>query len=126
MCSETNTVKKGKMERTITQFIRPQIPEIPQICEFIHDINRALITKTTFKTIRGHVETLGKLTKKDSRWILECTIGDGSGTIEISFSNKVINYSILLLLFIYVFLAKKALFKFKLLNLHNFRSWKSC
>ncbi|XP_034192967.1 uncharacterized protein LOC117610104 [Osmia lignaria lignaria] len=90
MCSETKTVKKGKMERTITQFIRPQIPEIPQICEFIQDINRALITKTTFKTIRGHVEALGKLTKTDSRWILECTIGDGSGTMEVSFSNKVL------------------------------------
>nr|XP_012154013.1 PREDICTED: recQ-mediated genome instability protein 1-like isoform X2 [Megachile rotundata] len=87
---EIKVSKKGKMERSITEFIKPQILNTPKICDFIHDINQEVITKTTSKTIRGHIEVLGKLAKKDSLWNLECTVGDGTGTIEVSFSNKVL------------------------------------
>lgn len=90
--SENKPTKKGKMDRKITEFARvTNFSAGPKICDFIRDINNELITETTFKTIRGRVEILGKLTKKDSLWILGATVGDGTGTIEVSFSNKVIN-----------------------------------
>lgn len=84
--------KKGRMDKQITEFIKGvNAPEEPKICEFIYDINNEIITTTTFKTIRGHVQVLGKLTKQDPSWILQATIADGTGTIEVSFSNKVLN-----------------------------------
>ncbi|XP_031773524.1 LOW QUALITY PROTEIN: recQ-mediated genome instability protein 1 [Apis florea] len=88
---ETITLKKNKMDRHITEFIKVvTVPKEEKICEFIHDINNETITNNTFKTIRGHIEVLGKLSKKDSLWILEATIADGTGTIEVSFSNKLL------------------------------------
>ncbi|CAL7950896.1 unnamed protein product [Xylocopa violacea] len=45
--------------------------------------------ETTIKTVRGHVEALGKLSKKDS-WILEASITDGTSVINVSFSNEVL------------------------------------
>ncbi|XP_043583107.1 recQ-mediated genome instability protein 1-like isoform X3 [Bombus pyrosoma] len=83
--------KKGRMDKQITEFIKGvNAPEEPKICEFIYDINNEIVTTTTFKTIRGHVEVLGKLTKQDPSWILQATIADGTGTIEVSFSNKIL------------------------------------
>ncbi|XP_071869023.1 uncharacterized protein isoform X1 [Bombus fervidus] len=83
--------KKGRMDKQITEFIKGvNASEEPKICEFIYDINNEIITTTTFKTIRGHVEVLGKLTKQDPSWILQATIADGTGTIEVSFSNKIL------------------------------------
>ncbi|XP_033347931.1 recQ-mediated genome instability protein 1-like isoform X1 [Bombus vosnesenskii] len=83
--------KKGRMDKQITEFIKGvNAPEEPKICEFIYDINNEIITTTTFKTIRGHVQVLGKLTKQDPSWILQATIADGTGTIEVSFSNKIL------------------------------------
>ncbi|XP_068982486.1 recQ-mediated genome instability protein 1-like isoform X3 [Bombus flavifrons] len=83
--------KKGRMDKQITEFIKGvNAPEEPKICEFIYDINNEIITTTTFKTIRGHVEVLGKLTKQDPSWILQATIADGTGTMEVSFSNKIL------------------------------------
>lgn len=83
------------MDRHITEFIKVvTVPKEEKICEFIHDINNEIITNSMFKTIRGHIEVLGKLSKKDSLWILEATIADGTGTIEVSFSNKVYSYNL--------------------------------
>ncbi|XP_017755590.1 PREDICTED: recQ-mediated genome instability protein 1-like [Eufriesea mexicana] len=85
------TLKISKMDRKITEFTKVvNIFEEPKICEFIHDINNEVVTETIFKTVRGRVEILGKLTKSDLSWILEATIADGTGTINVSFSNKVL------------------------------------
>ncbi|XP_076637320.1 uncharacterized protein LOC143349730 isoform X2 [Colletes latitarsis] len=88
---ETVTKKRGKIDRKITEFVKaPNSPDIPKICEFIHDINNEVITEITYRTIRGRVEVLGRLGKKDSCWILDATLVDGTGKIEVSFSNKVL------------------------------------
>ncbi|KAG6795491.1 recQ-mediated genome instability protein 1 [Apis mellifera caucasica] len=89
--SSSETLKKNKTDRHITEFIKVvTVPKEEKICEFIHDINNEIITNNIFKIIRGHVEVLGKLSKKDSLWILEAIIADGTGTIEVSFSNKLL------------------------------------
>ncbi|CAK9822415.1 RecQ-mediated genome instability protein 1 [Anthophora retusa] len=89
----TVPLKKGKIDRKITEFAKiTNSPEEPKICEFIHDVNNERVTETASRTIRGRVEVLGKLTKKDSSWILEATITDGTGTLEVSFSNKVLEH----------------------------------
>ncbi|XP_076750136.1 recQ-mediated genome instability protein 1 [Xylocopa sonorina] len=88
---EVISSKKGKIDRQITEFTKAlSATEEPKICEFIHTIKDETITETTIKTIRGHVEVLGKLTKKDSLWILEASIADGTSAINVSFSNKVL------------------------------------
>ena len=88
-------MKKSKINRRITEFAKViNTPEEPKICEFIRDINNETVTETIFRTIRGHVEVVGKLTKKDSLWILEAVVADGTGIIEVSFSNKVLNYNL--------------------------------
>ena len=86
-------MKKSKINRRITEFTI-NTSEEPKICEFIRDINNETVTETIFRTIRGHVKIVGKLTKKDSLWILEAVVADGTGTIEVSFSNKVLNYNL--------------------------------
>ncbi|XP_043516463.1 recQ-mediated genome instability protein 1-like [Frieseomelitta varia] len=84
-------LKKSKINRRITEFTKViNTPGEPKICEFIRDINNETVTETIFRTIRGHVEVVGKLTKKDSLWILEAVVADGTGIIEVSFSNKVL------------------------------------
>ncbi|XP_053984275.1 recQ-mediated genome instability protein 1-like isoform X1 [Hylaeus volcanicus] len=89
--SENVTLKKGKVDRKITEFTkRPKSPDTPKICEFIHDVNNEVITEMTYRTIHGRVEVLGKLGKKDSCWILDATLVDGTGKIEVFFSNKVL------------------------------------
>ncbi|KAK1132769.1 hypothetical protein K0M31_014145 [Melipona bicolor] len=88
---EIVSLKKSKINRQITEFTKViNTSEEPKICEFIRDINNETVTETIFRTIRGHVEVVGKLTKKDSLWILEAVVADGTGTIEVSFSNKVL------------------------------------
>lgn len=90
MSPETILPKKGKMDRKITEFsIRLNSSNVPKICEFIHDVKKEVITGITYRKIRGHVEVLGKLTKKDLSWILEATVADGTGRMEITFSNEV-------------------------------------
>ncbi|CAD1472451.1 unnamed protein product, partial [Heterotrigona itama] len=87
--SEIVPLKKSKINRRITEFTKViNTPEEPKICEFIRDINNETVTETIFRTIRGYVEVVGKLTKKDSLWILEAVVADNTGTIEVSFSNK--------------------------------------
>ncbi|KZC06545.1 RecQ-mediated genome instability protein 1 [Dufourea novaeangliae] len=77
------TLKKGRIDRKMTEFIkRPHSPDT-KICDFIHDINNEIITEPTCKTIRGRVEVLGKLSKKDSSWILDATIIDGTANIKV-------------------------------------------
>ncbi|XP_015440111.1 PREDICTED: recQ-mediated genome instability protein 1-like [Dufourea novaeangliae] len=84
------TLKKGRIDRKMTEFIkRPHSPDT-KICDFIHDINNEIITEPTCKTIRGRVEVLGKLSKKDSSWILDATIIDGTANIKVNFSNQVL------------------------------------
>ncbi|XP_043255752.1 recQ-mediated genome instability protein 1-like isoform X3 [Colletes gigas] len=88
---ETVTKKRGKIDRKITDFVKaPNSPDIPKICEFIHDVNNEVITEITYRTIRGRVEEHGRLGKKDSCWILDATLVDGTGKIDVSFSNKVL------------------------------------
>ena len=85
------TLKKGRIDRKITEFTkRPPSPDMPKICEFIHDINNEVITEITHRKIRGRVECLGKLGRKDSCWILEGTIEDGTGKMDVSFSNELL------------------------------------
>lgn len=88
---EAIALKKGRIDRKITEFTkRPTSPDMGKICEFIHDINNEVITdEITRRKIRGRVERVGKLGKKDSCWILEATIEDGTGKMEVSFSNEV-------------------------------------
>ncbi|XP_076665685.1 uncharacterized protein LOC143367598 [Andrena cerasifolii] len=88
---ETIALKKGRIDRKITEFTkRSTSPDMPKICEFIYDINNEAITEITHRKIRGRVERLKKLGKKDSCWILEATIEDGTGKMEVSFSNEVL------------------------------------
>ncbi|XP_017795185.1 PREDICTED: recQ-mediated genome instability protein 1-like [Habropoda laboriosa] len=87
----TMPLKKSKIDRKITEFTKATNScEEPKICEFIRNVSNERVTETAFRTIRGRVEILGKLTKKDSLWILEATIVDGTGTLEVIFSNKVL------------------------------------
>ncbi|XP_076233777.1 uncharacterized protein LOC143178808 [Calliopsis andreniformis] len=88
---ETVALKKGKIDRKITEFTkRPNSPDPPKICDFIHDVNKEVLIGVTNRKIRARVEILGKLAKKDLRWILEATVTDGTGKIEVSFSNEVL------------------------------------
>ncbi|CAL7950897.1 unnamed protein product [Xylocopa violacea] len=87
---EVISSKKGKIDTQIIEFTKVlSAPEEPKICEFIHTLKNEIITETTIKTVRGHVEALGKLSKKDS-WILEASITDGTSVINVSFSNEVL------------------------------------
>ncbi|XP_076165965.1 uncharacterized protein LOC143145965 isoform X2 [Ptiloglossa arizonensis] len=88
---ETATLKKGKIDRKITEFTTGlNSLNTSKICKFIHNINNEVITQLTYKTIRGRVDVHGKLGKKDSCWILDATLVDGTGKIEVSFSTKVL------------------------------------
>ncbi|XP_031831640.1 recQ-mediated genome instability protein 1 [Nomia melanderi] len=87
---EPVTSKKGKIDRKITEFTKmPSSPNI-KIYDFIYDINNEIITEVIYKTIYGRVEILGKLSKNNSVWILDATIVDGTGKIEVTFSNQVL------------------------------------
>ncbi|XP_017891313.1 recQ-mediated genome instability protein 1-like [Ceratina calcarata] len=66
------------------------VPGELEHCEFICTIKNSEFTETTYKTVRARVQHLGKLGKKDSLWSLDGVIGDGTETIEVFFSNQVL------------------------------------
>ncbi|XP_076283086.1 uncharacterized protein LOC143210262 isoform X2 [Lasioglossum baleicum] len=88
--SDHVTKKRGKIDRKITEFTEKPISPDPNICDFIYDINNDIITELTRKTICGRVEDLGKLSKQNLVWILDATLVDGTGKMEVAFSNKVL------------------------------------
>ena len=83
----------SKINRKITDFIGNTSSEEnlpPKICDYISDvINEPLTDRPICKTVRGKVLHIGKLTKKDMLWILDGTIGDDTGTLDVVFSSKV-------------------------------------
>ncbi|XP_076659645.1 uncharacterized protein LOC143362971 [Halictus rubicundus] len=88
--SDLLTKKKGKIDKKITEFIKKPSSPDPKICDFIYDINNDIITELTFKTIYGRVDDLGRLSKQNSVWSLDATLVDGTGKMEVAFSNKVL------------------------------------
>ncbi|XP_078036148.1 recQ-mediated genome instability protein 1 isoform X2 [Augochlora pura] len=80
--------KKGRIDRKITEFTSS--PPVVKLCDFIYDINNDIITEMTVKTICGRVEVLGKLSKQNTSWNLDATLVDGTGKIEVTFTNKVL------------------------------------
>nr|XP_033324074.1 recQ-mediated genome instability protein 1-like isoform X2 [Megalopta genalis] len=82
--------KKGRIDRKITEFTnRSSSPDV-KLCDFIYDINNDIITEKTIKTICGRVEVLGKLSKQNTSWNLDATLVDGTGKIEVTFTNEVL------------------------------------
>ncbi|KAG7189053.1 hypothetical protein KM043_008638 [Ampulex compressa] len=61
-----------------------------KICDFICDIITETITEITFKTVRGRVTIIGKLSKNDSFWLLEGTITDGTASLDVSFASELL------------------------------------
>ncbi|XP_033218379.1 recQ-mediated genome instability protein 1-like isoform X2 [Belonocnema kinseyi] len=91
-CAQS-TPKISKINRKITDFVKnsggptEKLPE--KICDYISDLlKEALTEQPRRKTVRGKVSQIGKLTKKNLLWILDGTIVDESGSIDVEFSSE--------------------------------------
>ena len=91
-CAQS-TPKISKVNRKITDFIDNTLPKEklpPKICDYICDVlTQSLTDEPIRKTVRGKVSQIGKLTKKNLLWILDGTILDDSGSIDVEFSSQV-------------------------------------
>ncbi|XP_012275130.1 recQ-mediated genome instability protein 1 [Orussus abietinus] len=88
------TPKLSKITSKITDFTVKSSPgeAVPaKICDFICEIlSKPPSDSVDLIKIRGKVTTLGKLTKKDSKWYLEGTITDGTASMDVIFADEVI------------------------------------
>ncbi|XP_015121888.1 recQ-mediated genome instability protein 1 isoform X2 [Diachasma alloeum] len=96
LCSK-NSAKPSQNARGIMDFFRkteqpkPKTVERPKICDFICEVKRLSLTEGVVrKKIWGRTKYLGKLGKGDGSWMLEGTLTDGTDSLDVEFSSRVL------------------------------------
>ena len=85
--------------RKISDFIKPvSRPSGPkEICQFFCDIEKETFSNaSTKRMIQGKVKQFSKMTIIDSEWCMTGTLTDDNSNIDVNFSSKVYNLTLII------------------------------